>query len=311
MEQRRVDRAVRSLRGLAVGDAFGDQYFLAEGRAAEAVAARWLADPVWHWTDDTAMALSVVGVLVEYGRIDQDRLAEDFAGRYDPGRGYGPSMNRLLRRIGDGEPWRGLAAGQFGGEGSHGNGAAMRVAPLGAYFADDLDRATREAARSAVVTHTHHEAVAGAVAVALAAALAVRGRGRPAPDRRSFLDRVAGGLEPSKVRSGLLRAARLAPGISPEHAAATLGSGDGLSAADTVPFALWCAAGHPDDLTEALWTTVAGLGDRDTTCAIAGGVVAARSGRSGLPDRWSSSCEPLPAWVGAVASGHDAAEPRT
>ncbi|CAL9616106.1 ADP-ribosylarginine hydrolase Tri1 [Nocardiopsis dassonvillei] len=299
MREQRIGRAVRSLDGLALGDAFGDRYFLAPGQAEEAIGRRWLAEPVWHWTDDTAMALSVLAVLIEHGRIDQDALAADFAGRYDPGRGYGPSMNRLLRRIGDGEPWRPAAAGQFGGEGSHGNGAAMRVAPLGAYFADDLDRVAEEAALSATVTHTHPEAVAGAVAVALAAALAVRGRGAPAPGRAGFLRTVAERLEPSQVRSGLERAARLAPGTAPEHAAAMLGNGTRLSAQDTVPFALWAAAGHPDDLAEALWTTVAGLGDRDTTCAIAGGVVAARTGTAGVPEPWPASREPLPAWVTA------------
>ncbi len=44
----------------------------------------------------------------------------------------------------------------------------MRVAPLGA---DGLDRVVDEAAASALVTHTHPDAVAGAVAVALAAAV--------------------------------------------------------------------------------------------------------------------------------------------
>jgi ADP-ribosylglycohydrolase len=48
----------------------------------------------------------------------------------------------------------------------------MRVAPLGAYYADDLRKAAAEAVLSAEVTHTHPEGVAGAVATAVAAALA-------------------------------------------------------------------------------------------------------------------------------------------
>ncbi|WP_210408401.1 ADP-ribosylglycohydrolase family protein, partial [Allokutzneria sp. NRRL B-24872] len=75
-----------------------------------------------------------------------------------------------LRRIREGEPWRTVAGEAFGGQGSRGNGAAMRVAPLGAHFADDPARAAMEAALSAEVTHPHPEGVAGAVAVALAAA---------------------------------------------------------------------------------------------------------------------------------------------
>jgi ADP-ribosylglycohydrolase len=66
---------------------------------------------------------------------------------------------------------------------------------------------------------------------------------------------------------------------------------------DTVPFALWCAAGHHDDLVEALWTTVLPGGDLDTTCAIVGGVVAARTGLHAVPADWLAACEPLPDWV--------------
>jgi ADP-ribosylglycohydrolase len=49
----------------------------------------------------------------------------------------------ILHRIRDGVPWRQAAGEVFDGTGSCGNGAAMRVAPLGAWFFDDLDRAAR------------------------------------------------------------------------------------------------------------------------------------------------------------------------
>ena len=42
-----------------------------------------------------------------------------------------------------------------------------------------------------------------------------------------------------------------------------------------------------------MWTTVAALGDRDTTCAIVGGILAARVGRAGLPREWLEAREPL------------------
>ena len=53
-----------------------------------------------------------------------------------------------------------------------GNGGAMRAAPLGAYFADDLVLCADAARNSALVTHTHPEGVAGTIAVAMAAAMA-------------------------------------------------------------------------------------------------------------------------------------------
>lgn len=69
-------------------------------------------------------------------------------------------------------------------------------------------------------------------------------------------------------------------------------------AQDTVPFALWCAARHLDDLEEAMWTTVSGLGDRDTTCAIAGGIVALAVGEDGLPSTWRQCRESLSSLAG-------------
>ena len=53
-----------------------------------------------------------------------------------------------------------------------GNGSAMRVAPVGAFFADDLKRVSEEAEKSAVITHAHEEARSGAIAVAIATAFA-------------------------------------------------------------------------------------------------------------------------------------------
>ncbi|WP_328618935.1 ADP-ribosylglycohydrolase family protein [Streptomyces sp. NBC_00354] len=291
--------ALDSLSGLAFGDAFGDRWFgILRREGPAALEARILPpEPLWQWSDDTAQALVLVRELADGdGAIDQDRLARHLAATYadDTHRGYGASMHDVLRRIGAGEPWREVVAGQFGGQGSWGNGAAMRVAPLGAWHAADLDSVAEQAASQSAVSHHHPEAVAAAVAVALGAALATRSRGGPAPTRPDFLQTVAARLPDSDVRSGLGVAARMPARTSVRHAAKVLGSGYRMSGPDTVPYALWCAAGHLDDLHEGLWFTVAGRGDIDTTCAIAGGVIAARTGVTALPAAWHTAREPLP-----------------
>ncbi|MFK0097958.1 ADP-ribosylglycohydrolase family protein [Streptomyces sp. NPDC091040] len=298
--------ALDSLAGLAFGDAFGDRWFgILRREGAEALEARTLPDePVWRWSDDTAQALVLVRELAEgEGAVDQDRFARRLAEEYaaDTHRGYGASMHDVLRRIGAGEPWQALVSAQFEGMGSWGNGAAMRVAPLGAWHAADLETAMEQAARQSAVSHHHPEAAAGAVAVAVAAALAVRGRGGPAPGRAAFLQEVAAHLSDSEVRSGIRIASRMPAHTSVRHAAEVLGSGYRMSGPDTVPFALWCAAGHLDDLEEGLWCTVAGRGDIDTTCAIAGGVIAARTGVGALPPAWHAAREPLPEWAALSA----------
>lgn len=294
--------AADSLRGLALGDCFGERWFFRPGSEAAAMirARRIPEDAPWHWTDDTAMALAVVHVLRGCGEIDPAGLAAAFAASYaaDPYRGYGYGMTVLLPRFAaDPVFWRDHAQELFDGQGSLGNGAAMRVAPLGAWFGGDLDRACAQARLSAQVTHAHPEGIAGAVAVAAAAALAAATRAGSAPQPGEFLRAAAARTPEGAVRDGVAAAAGLGPGTPPWQAADILGNGQRISAADTVPFALWSAAHHLDDLPGALWTTAEGLGDVDTTCAITAGVVAARTGISRIPPRWLELAEPLPDWV--------------
>lgn len=298
LRDERKTRALLSLAGLSVGDAFGECFLhLSRSSAARLIAHHSLPQPPWRYTDDTQMALSIVQILIQNGRIDQDLLARSFAERYDPSRGYGWAMHGLLRRIRDGEAWHALASQLFGGQGSYGNGAAMRVAPLGAYFADDLAQVVEQARRSAEVTHAHAEAVVGAVAVAVAAASAWRLRKlskQPVPP--SLLAEVLPLVPDSAVRAGLESASRLPPGTPVSTVVRLLGNGSRISAQDTVPFALWCAAQHLDDFEAALWLTVRGLGDIDTNCAIVGGIVAVSAGPESIPEAWLLAREPLPNW---------------
>jgi ADP-ribosylglycohydrolase len=85
--------------------------------------------------------------------------------------------------------------------------------------------------------------------------------------------------------------------IAVAHAAATLGNGERVSCQDTVPFCLWSAARHLEDYEEAIWATVSALGDRDTTCAIVGGIVVMYSGVEAIPSDWRAAREPLPDWT--------------
>jgi ADP-ribosylglycohydrolase len=241
------------------------------------------------------MALSVVAMLRRQGTLEQARLARDFAAHYDPSRGYGPAMHRVLNALREGQPWEEVTRREFSGQGSWGNGAAMRVGPLGAYFAEDLKRVVEQALRSAEVTHAHPEALAGAIAVAVAAALAWIGRlERPRPHRAEFLDRLLPFIPPSDVHSRLRKARDLPPSASVRFAVSVLGNGTGLSAQDTVPFALWCAGERLDDFDQALWLTVSGGGDRDTTCAMVGSIVVLSTGMERIPAAWLAAREPLP-----------------
>jgi ADP-ribosylglycohydrolase len=292
----RMQRALLSLEGLGIGDAVGEMLAYRH-REAVAIIEQGLPAGPWFHTDDTEMALSLVDVLGVYGHVNQDALARRFAWRFerDPDRGYGSMTRMQLGEILRGGDWRQGAAGAFHGQGSMGNGGAMRVTPLGAYFADDLTRLEKEAVASATVTHIHPEGVAGTIAVAIAAAMAWRLREDRSHARvPQMFEMILAHTPESKVRRGIRTASEL-PGTTPlEIAAKILGNGSLVTAPDTVPFALWCAFRNLDNYTDAIALTISGDGDCDTNAAIVGGIVALNVGRDGIPATWRKYKEPLP-----------------
>lgn len=286
MQNISLAKAKRSLDGLSVGDAFGELFF--QISAYETTSSQ-LPSGIWHWTDDTHMALSIVEVLEKYGYIDQDFLAQAFTKRFiqEPHRGYAGGAVRLLTQISMGGNWRDLSPKLFG-NGSFGNGSAMRVAPIGGYFFNDLKQAAEQAKLSAVITHAHIEGQAGAMAVAVSAAIAANDS---PPTGNDFLKEVLPYIPDSITKERI----ELAKQISPDDlntAREKLGTGNEVSSQDTVPFCLWCSAHNLDDFEKALWLTAKGFGDVDTTCAIVGSIVALSAIE--IPALWLKHREPLP-----------------
>lgn len=281
------ERALRSLDGLSIGDAFG-QRVGSEGGAC--IDSRTLPTSPWPWTDDTHMALSVVEELFASEELDADRLMKRFLSRYvqEPHRGYGRGAHRLLTLVDDGGDWRKEVRALFDGQGSYGNGAAMRVAPIGAYFARHPARAADEARTSASPTHAHSEGVAGAIAVAAATAIWFGG---DHPRGNGFLEEVLRFVPSGETHDRIEAATAIGP-LEGRRAVETLGSGQQAAAFDTVPFCLWVVAHFGEEFAPALWLTVAADGDTDTTCAIIGGIL----GGAGvaIPSAWRERREPLP-----------------
>lgn len=293
-----LQRAKTALDGLSVGDAFGQMFFIPEDEALEMIHSRSLPPSPWYLTDDTIMSLGIVETLELHSQIDPDFLAERFAENYskNPRRGYGGMAHSLLQSFARGEGWRIVAPKVFDGSGSYGNGAAMRAAPLGAYFAHDPKLLVEQAELSASVTHSHPDGIAGAVAIASAAGWIVRNSPSLPTQGINMLEYALDSTGPSATRDGLVKAIELPLNYNIDTAVSVLGNGHALAAFDTVPIALWCAARHISNFTEALWTTVSALGDRDTTCAIVGGLVSLNTGSDGIPSDWRDAREPLSNW---------------
>lgn len=297
MGDRRLAEARLALEGLSTGDAFGERFFGDPARVRRWIEGGELPPGPWRWTDDTAMALGIFEVLRDRGEVDPDELARVYARNYvnDPMRGYGRGAHHVLGAIAAGESWRSASQGLFGGTGSYGNGGAMRAAPIGGYFSDDLHRCSVAAMASAVPTHAHPDGVAGAIAVATAGALLTSARQSGLRVvGHDLLTQTAAHLPQGAVLAGINRAKSLDGTVAPTVAGKALGSGQEISAADTVPFCLWIVAWHQGSFAGSLWATVSALGDRDTTCAIVGGLMALALGPGSVPDTWRHLREPLP-----------------
>ncbi|MBI4600375.1 MAG: ADP-ribosylglycohydrolase family protein [Planctomycetes bacterium] len=267
------ERFVGSLLGLALGDSLGAPH---EGGPV-AQAAWWLLGlgkrGILRWTDDTQMALVLARSLAEKRGVDPDDLARRWAEALDPRRGYGPGTRKLLGRIRGGEDWRAANRAVFP-EGSFGNGAAMRSAPLGLFFHRDLAALEREAALASSITHAHPLGIEGGVLIALAAALALEDpfdearfvaglRERCArPEIRNRLELAGKPLSPAEVRKRL---------------------GCGVLAHESAVTAIHAFLRHRDDFLELQRFVVELGGDTDTIGAMAGGIFGAHRGASALP----------------------------
>jgi poly(ADP-ribose) glycohydrolase ARH3 len=279
-----VEGAVGALLGTFVGDALGAPY---EGAPPLVAPERLELEEArlgrGSYTDDTEMAIALAEVLVEHDTCDEQALAERFLAVCNPRRGYGPGTLEVFRLWRAGVPVEEAASRVFEG-GSYGNGAAMRVAPVGIRFATDPARLADEAARSARITHTHPDGIAGALVQAAAIAAALRGE-----------DPLAAAIAAAGTGSlaGALELARRALGESWSPLVAAVEFGAGPVVVESVPAALFAAA-RADSFEEACTFAVRIGRDADTIAAMAGAVAGARFGASSIPERWLAPLEDGP-----------------
>jgi poly(ADP-ribose) glycohydrolase ARH3 len=160
--------------GSAVGDAIGELAFHYPERNKLSEVVEGVAE--LRYTDDTAMAIGLATSLVKKGYLDGQDLGETFRRNFErePWRGYAtgpPTIFTMVRSLGI--PYAQAAQSLFGGSGSFGNGAAMRIAPLGLFFHESL-QIYEHACDSAEVTHSHPVGKDGAALQARAVARVVK-----------------------------------------------------------------------------------------------------------------------------------------
>jgi poly(ADP-ribose) glycohydrolase ARH3 len=268
----RSERAQGALLGTFVGDALGMPY---EGAApAQIPSDLQMVDARLGrgtYTDDTQMMIALGESLLRCDLIDEEDLARSFRAHFDPARGYGAGTTQVLEHWEQGEPVESAALRVFGGEGSLGNGAAMRVAPVAVRFADDDVLLRAQARRSARLTHAHRLGIDGAVVQAAAIGAALEGDD-------PLLAAVAA-AETREMRDAVGRAT-----------VPRAGEGVPSSALRSLPVAIALGA-EAESFAAAVRSAVALGGDTDTVAAMAGAIAGARFGVAGIPSEWLDALE--------------------
>ena len=225
-----------------------------------------------QYSDDTQMSIMVAESLIEHHGFNPDDLSARYVEWMTSGRwrGHGKTTKMALESIVNGIHWS-----QSGIAGSLGNGTAMRAAPFGVYFRNDIQSLVSIMKIDSAITHASDDAEAGAIAVALTAAWACN------HNTENLLDRLCEHLPDSKVKSSIASLDSLVNSefITAPQALRVLGTKANVK--ETVPAALYCFLKF-NNYHEAVEASIRAGGDTDTTAAIVGGLFGARDGMKAI-----------------------------
>ncbi len=277
--------------GTAVGDALG---LPTEGLSRERIANR--PGPLGHrlcfghgmFSDDTEHTLMVAAALLKHP-TDAIAFQKSLAGRLRwwlaalPA-GVGLSTGKAILRL-----WVGFPAGKAG-VCSAGNGAAMRSAIIGCFFAKDATNRRTFTRAACVLTHTDQRAIESAHLIAEAAAMACQGLPTESLLAKLQLEVISSEMQ---VRFPILEEC-LAQQASVSALAEAIGCKNAVTgfAPDTVSVALYAWLRHRGDFSTTLSTVIACGGDTDTVAAIAGALsgveiaVMEETSINSIPQEW-------------------------
>lgn len=242
------------------------------------------------WTDDTHMMIGLSESLIANKGFNGENMSQTFLRNWEkePWRGYGPGPPRVFRMMKSGVPWNVASKQLYGGKGSFGNGAAMRVAPIGLLHYDDAEKLREMAYRSAEITHTHELGKEGAAIQAYAVALAVQEK-ISSLEPTEFLDRITHFTENKVYKGKLEKAKALLPVEDRREVIRNIGNS--VEAFNSVPTAIYCFAKNHENYARAVLYAVSLGGDTDTIGAMTGAIAGAYRGEEDIPKSWRDKIE--------------------
>lgn len=279
-----------SMVGSALGDAIGElAFFCPEKHRLDALLGRM---ETLVYTDDTAMAIGLAESLLQKREVDPQHLGETFSRNFhrEPWRGYASGPPRIFSMVRQqGISYVEAAKRLFGGTGSLGNGAAMRIAPIGLFF-HNSERLYEETSASAEVTHAHPVGKDGAAVQARAIAQAVKFDPEKEFQAETFIQDLIDFARTEEIRKKMrqvqtLIRERIDPDIAAEHL------GRSVAVDESMPFAMYSFLRYPKSFEDCLFCSILNGGDRDTLGAMACAISGAYLGIEAIPPSWHDQLE--------------------
>lgn len=276
--------------GSALGDSIGELAF--HNSSIERLSHKLGLVKEMIYTDDTAMAIGIAESLVERGCLDPEHIGKTFRQNFEreSWRGYASGPPTIFARVEQNKMgYVEAAKSLFGGRGSLGNGAAMRVAPVGLVYHNSLDLYDK-AQLSASVTHAHPVGIDGAAVQAKAVAQALNLDRESEFSAEKFLNTLIDFARTPQMKKKLLLLQKMiAENVSPMRAALEIGRS--VTAHESIPFAIFSFLLHPRSFEECLFCAILNGGDRDTLGAMACAISGAYLGIEALPRIWLRKLE--------------------
>ncbi len=309
------DRFRGSIIGLAIGDALGHPTEFVG--SVEGIRARWGPEgvtgfaasgrhPPGTFTDDTQMSIAVCRALLRAGHAGLDALMDAMGEEFttwsrsrENNRSPGGACMSGCGSLRRGTPWR-----VSGVRDSKGCGAAMRAAPIGLFFHDDVPELVRVAAAQSAPTHRHPTGYASSVAAASAVAWAAQGGGPGG--LLDFVDECVRRLSDSllaelgcesqlverygvREMTAALDGARSSQDLEADDVCRLLGGG--WIGEEAVACALWCVLKSGGAFRESVLRGANSSGDSDSIACIAGSIAGAMGGLEAIPEEWVTGVE--------------------
>lgn len=276
--------------GSAIGDAIGEMAFYHPEKQYLYTLVNRLEKLIY--TDDTAMTIGLAESLLQKRGIDLQHLGDTFSRNFhrEPWRGYAsgpPTIFSFVRH--SGISYAEAAKSLFGGVGSLGNGAAMRISPVGLFF-HNSEQLYDEASLSAEVTHAHPVGKDGASVQARAIAQAVKLDSEKEFLIEMFIHNLIAFARTSEIRDKMKLIQKLTQeDVNPDAAAARLGRS--VAVDESMPFAIYSFLRYPKSFEDCLFCSILNGGDRDTLGAMACAISGAYLGIEAIPLSWRNKLE--------------------